>query len=164
MAQDPRMRYSIGLCLHKMGLLEEAIEEFSAALEFDPLFTGWEFRGKNKKKKKNLHKARIRKNNFVELQTEIDADAYVARGNALMDYGHEDGHKRSRRDYARALHDNPYNVTAAVNMAFNLQSCGRCVVRKYSPQAKQILLPSFFYILHLLCTDSNWRSTYCLRC
>ncbi|XP_022099054.1 uncharacterized protein LOC110983798 isoform X2 [Acanthaster planci] len=51
-------------------------------------------------------------------------DAYIGRGNAFMDYGHEITHQMARRDYERALHLNPQCLPARVNLAYNLQVCG----------------------------------------
>lgn len=38
LANDPRVKHSISLCLHKLGRFEEAVDHYSAALEADPLF------------------------------------------------------------------------------------------------------------------------------
>ncbi|XP_078682864.1 uncharacterized protein LOC144917111 isoform X2 [Branchiostoma floridae x Branchiostoma belcheri] len=52
-------------------------------------------------------------------------DAYIGRGNAYMDYGHEEGILMARKDYEHALRLDPTNVTARVNLAYNLQVFGK---------------------------------------
>ncbi|XP_071786267.1 uncharacterized protein [Asterias amurensis] len=51
-------------------------------------------------------------------------DAYIGRGNAFMDYGHEITNQMARRDYERALHLDPKCLPARVNLAYNLQVSG----------------------------------------
>ncbi|XP_023933182.1 tetratricopeptide repeat protein 6-like [Lingula anatina] len=52
-------------------------------------------------------------------------EGYIGRGNVLMDYGHDAGLKFARRDYERALQLNPIYLPARVNLAYNLQVCGK---------------------------------------
>jgi len=52
-------------------------------------------------------------------------EAYNGRGNALMDFGHEDGTVLGRRDYLKALHMDPLCLSARVNLGYNLQVEGR---------------------------------------
>ncbi|KAK3699161.1 hypothetical protein QZH41_011884 [Actinostola sp. cb2023] len=52
-------------------------------------------------------------------------EAYNGRGNALMDYGHEQGNVLGRRDYLKALHIDPQCLSARVNLAYNLQVEGK---------------------------------------
>ncbi|XP_068717425.1 uncharacterized protein [Montipora capricornis] len=52
-------------------------------------------------------------------------EAYNGRGNALMDFGHDDGTVLGRRDYLKALHIDPLCLSARVNLGYNLQVEGR---------------------------------------
>ncbi|XP_072039506.1 uncharacterized protein [Amphiura filiformis] len=52
-------------------------------------------------------------------------DAYISRGNAFMDYGHQLTNLLARRDYERALHLDPMCLPARVNLAYNMQVCGK---------------------------------------
>ncbi|XP_031569552.1 uncharacterized protein LOC116304042 [Actinia tenebrosa] len=52
-------------------------------------------------------------------------EAYNGRGNALMDFGHEQGNIFGRRDYLKALHIDPQCLSARVNLAYNLQVEGK---------------------------------------
>ncbi|XP_071949677.1 uncharacterized protein [Antedon mediterranea] len=52
-------------------------------------------------------------------------DAYIGRGNALMDFHHEIAMKMSRHDYEQALHLNPLCLPARVNLAYTLQMTGK---------------------------------------
>lgn len=51
----------------------------------------------------------------------LSQDAYVGRGNVLMDYGHSHGMKHAQRDFLTALHLNPVCLNARVGLAYNLQ-------------------------------------------
>ncbi|KAJ8391421.1 hypothetical protein AAFF_G00090510 [Aldrovandia affinis] len=51
-------------------------------------------------------------------------DAYVGRGNALMDYGHAQANKQAQRDFLSALHLNPLCSSARISLGYNLQVFG----------------------------------------
>ncbi|XP_048830069.1 uncharacterized protein LOC125707163 [Brienomyrus brachyistius] len=51
-------------------------------------------------------------------------EAYIGRGNALMDYGHAEADKRAQRDFVAALHLNPLSPAARVSLGYNLQDFG----------------------------------------
>uniref|UniRef100_A0AAY3ZXR1 Tetratricopeptide repeat domain 6 n=1 Tax=Denticeps clupeoides TaxID=299321 RepID=A0AAY3ZXR1_9TELE len=52
-------------------------------------------------------------------------EAYVGRGNALMDYGHNQARKQAQRDYLSALHLDPLCQSARICLAYNFQVFGR---------------------------------------
>nr|XP_023696055.1 tetratricopeptide repeat protein 6 isoform X1 [Paramormyrops kingsleyae] len=51
-------------------------------------------------------------------------EAYIGRGNTLMDYGHAEADKRAQRDFLAALHLNPLSPAARVSLGYNLQDFG----------------------------------------
>uniref|UniRef100_A0AAY3ZWU0 Tetratricopeptide repeat domain 6 n=1 Tax=Denticeps clupeoides TaxID=299321 RepID=A0AAY3ZWU0_9TELE len=75
--------------------------------------------------------------NALELQESVKAytqamrfhpfflEAYVGRGNALMDYGHNQARKQAQRDYLSALHLDPLCQSARICLAYNFQVFGR---------------------------------------
>ncbi|XP_028413242.1 uncharacterized protein LOC114536089 isoform X2 [Dendronephthya gigantea] len=52
-------------------------------------------------------------------------EAYIGRGNTLMDYGHNVATRYARFDYLKALHIDPLCLPARVNLAYNLQVEGK---------------------------------------
>ncbi|XP_053884264.1 tetratricopeptide repeat protein 6 isoform X2 [Malaclemys terrapin pileata] len=52
-------------------------------------------------------------------------DAYVARGNSYMEYGHEVGNTQAQKDFLKALHLNPKCVKARICLGYNLQAFGK---------------------------------------
>ncbi|XP_030415094.1 tetratricopeptide repeat protein 6 isoform X5 [Gopherus evgoodei] len=52
-------------------------------------------------------------------------DAYVARGNSYMEYGHEVGNTQAQKDFLKALHLNPQCVKARICLGYNLQAFGK---------------------------------------
>ncbi|XP_042714425.2 tetratricopeptide repeat protein 6 isoform X3 [Chrysemys picta bellii] len=52
-------------------------------------------------------------------------DAYVARGNSYMEYGHEAGNTQAQKDFLKALHLNPKCVKARICLGYNLQTFGK---------------------------------------
>uniref|UniRef100_G3UCY3 Tetratricopeptide repeat domain 6 n=1 Tax=Loxodonta africana TaxID=9785 RepID=G3UCY3_LOXAF len=52
-------------------------------------------------------------------------DAYVGRGNAYMEYGHEEATRQAQKDFLRALHLNPIYTKARISFSYNLQAQGK---------------------------------------
>ncbi|XP_033111439.1 uncharacterized protein LOC117112460 isoform X2 [Anneissia japonica] len=52
-------------------------------------------------------------------------DAYIGRGNALIDFHHEIAVRMARQDYETALHLDPLCLPARVNLAYTLQVTGK---------------------------------------
>ncbi|XP_056011741.1 uncharacterized protein LOC125682590 isoform X3 [Ostrea edulis] len=52
-------------------------------------------------------------------------DGIIARGNVYMDYGSQRGIIYARRDYERALMQNPLHLPSRVNLAYTLQVSGK---------------------------------------
>nr|XP_025037743.1 tetratricopeptide repeat protein 6 isoform X1 [Pelodiscus sinensis]XP_025037744.1 tetratricopeptide repeat protein 6 isoform X1 [Pelodiscus sinensis]XP_025037745.1 tetratricopeptide repeat protein 6 isoform X2 [Pelodiscus sinensis] len=52
-------------------------------------------------------------------------DAYVARGNSYMEYGHETGNTKAQKDFLKAMHLNPKCVKARICLGYNLQAFGK---------------------------------------
>ncbi|XP_078324094.1 uncharacterized protein LOC111124594 isoform X6 [Crassostrea virginica] len=52
-------------------------------------------------------------------------DGIIARGNVYMDYGSQRGVIYARRDYERALMQNPLHLPSRVNLAYTLQVSGK---------------------------------------
>ncbi|KAG8560814.1 hypothetical protein GDO81_015139, partial [Engystomops pustulosus] len=51
-------------------------------------------------------------------------EGYIGRGNAYMEYGHEEGIKRARSDFVKALHLNSTCIAARICLGYNLQAQG----------------------------------------
>ncbi|XP_074853635.1 tetratricopeptide repeat protein 6 [Carettochelys insculpta] len=66
-------------------------------------------------------------NSFTKVlkQDPLSLDAYVARGNSYMEYGHEAGSIQAQKDFQKALHLNPKCVKARICLGYNLQALGK---------------------------------------
>ncbi|XP_048585429.1 uncharacterized protein LOC5512045 isoform X2 [Nematostella vectensis] len=114
-----------GLLYLEIGDIENALEDFKAAAKVSTL---------NPKIRHTLGLCYHKLNKLEEAVAAYDdalkidpffVEAYNGRGNALMDFGHEQGNVLGRRDYLKALHLDPLCLSARVNLAYNLQVEGK---------------------------------------
>ncbi|XP_075049738.1 tetratricopeptide repeat protein 6 [Mixophyes fleayi] len=54
----------------------------------------------------------------------LSPEGYIGRGNAYMEYGHENGIKRAQADFVKALHLHPTCLAARICLGYNLQAQG----------------------------------------
>ncbi|KAM9294421.1 tetratricopeptide repeat protein 6 [Gastrophryne carolinensis] len=54
----------------------------------------------------------------------LSPEGHVGRGNAYMEYGHEEGRKCAQADFVRALHLDPTCIDARICLGYNLQAQG----------------------------------------
>ncbi|KAL9955567.1 hypothetical protein ACROYT_G036906 [Oculina patagonica] len=114
-----------GLLYYEIDDMENALQDFLAAAKVSP---------KNPHIRHTLGLCYHRLNRLEEAVSSYNdalridpffVEAYNGRGNALMDFGHEDGTVLGRHDYLKALHMDPLCLSARVNLGYNLQVEGK---------------------------------------
>ncbi|XP_068110122.1 tetratricopeptide repeat protein 6 isoform X2 [Hyperolius riggenbachi] len=61
----------------------------------------------------------------------LSPEGYIGRGNAYMEYGHNEGLKCAQADFVKALHLNPTCIAARICLGYNLQVPFKGVIRQY---------------------------------
>lgn len=114
-----------GLLYYEIGDIENALQDFLAASKVSP---------NDPHIRHTLGLCYHRLNRLQESVSSYNdalridpffVEAFNGRGNALMDFGHDDGTVLGRRDYLKALHLDPLCLSARVNLGYNLQVEGR---------------------------------------
>ncbi|XP_044127196.1 tetratricopeptide repeat protein 6 [Bufo gargarizans] len=54
----------------------------------------------------------------------LTPEGYIGRGNAYMEYGHQEGIKRAQADFVKALHLKPTCIAARICLGYNFQAQG----------------------------------------